>query len=515
MKKRVFNIHKLIGINVLLFFFISLFFGIVTIFQPYISFWEDINKHITKVNIEDIDLNRCVEQVTKRTYIGEDGEKVSNNLIKINLPSKETKATNLIKVTNRPHFYLDPHTCKKIRGKSFEISQFFDKIHTGRIFNSTIFRIIFGFMSVAVVFLSLTGVFLIFKNNYRNGKTKSLKGFYAKYHRLLFLYTLPIVFMFGLTGALFNLGIYSSPFITNYLTNGETSNILKVEKNILVDKDLKVYTSTKKVKTLELSTLYFEAKKQFDNVSFYAIHIYNYDDINARVKFIGYEPDKLFISSMTNESYVVLSGTTGKVLDKKDATQGSFVEKAFDSIFYLHYLRTFTDIPKILFSFICFMFLIGLIYAMILWLERAKKDNFTFKVLKPFSFTIILGSMTSFSLLLATNWLLKGYTSFSLGSNLFFTQEFIFYLAYLFIFLLILIQKDLYKTSKLSLYLSAIFMLIAVISHNINSGFNLISLYKKELFEIFYTDISFILFAIALFLIAFKLKKEYFTFDKR
>ena len=43
MKKRLFNIHKLIGVNVLLFFFISLFFGTLTIFQPYINLWEDSN----------------------------------------------------------------------------------------------------------------------------------------------------------------------------------------------------------------------------------------------------------------------------------------------------------------------------------------------------------------------------------------------------------------------------------------------------------------------------------------
>ena len=36
---------------------------------------------------------------------------------------------------------------------------------------------------------------------------------------------------FGLTGALFNLGVYSSPLITNYLTQGNTSNVLKVERN--------------------------------------------------------------------------------------------------------------------------------------------------------------------------------------------------------------------------------------------------------------------------------------------
>ncbi|XOB62743.1 PepSY domain-containing protein [Campylobacterota bacterium DY0563] len=516
MKKRLFNIHKLIGVNVLLFFFISLFFGIITIFQPYISFWEDSNKHISHINIEDIDLNRCVEQVNKRTYFGEDGKKVTNDLIKFNLPSKQTKATNLIRVVNRPHFYLDPHTCKKIRGKSFEISQFFDKIHTGKIFNSIIFKILFGFMSVAIVFLSLSGLFLIIKNNYRNGKTKSLKGFYAKYHRLLFLYTLPIVFMFGLTGALFNLGVYSSPLITKYLTNGETANILKVERNILVDKDLKIETPSKKVKTLNLSSLYFEAKKQFDNVSFYAMHVYNYNDINSKVKFIGYEPDKLFISSMTNESYVVLSGTTAEVLDKKVASQGSFVEKTLDSIFFLHYLRTFMDIPRVLFSLICFMFLIGLIYAMTLWLERAKKDKFTFKVLKPLSFTIILGSVVSFATLLASNWSLpNNFVSFSLNNKLYFTQEVFFYMVFVFVFLMIYIQKDLFKTTKLSLYISSFLMVFAVICHNIYSGFTLITLYKENLLEIFFTDIAFIVFAFIFFILAFKLKKEQFSFDKK
>ena len=128
MKKRLFNIHKFIGVNVLLFFFISLFFGILTIFQPYVNTWEDSKQHVNDIKISDIDLDKCLKQITKRTYFGEDGKKVRNDIISLSFPSIEVSATNLIRVRNRPNFYLDPNTCKRVRPKNFKISQFFDKM---------------------------------------------------------------------------------------------------------------------------------------------------------------------------------------------------------------------------------------------------------------------------------------------------------------------------------------------------------------------------------------------------
>lgn len=53
-------------------------------------------------------------------------------------------------------------------------------IHYGRIFKSLIAQMIFGFAAVAVVFLSLSGIVLIIKNNYKNKKTKSVKGFFCQ-----------------------------------------------------------------------------------------------------------------------------------------------------------------------------------------------------------------------------------------------------------------------------------------------------------------------------------------------
>ena len=79
-------------------------------------------QHITDINVEDINLDKCVKQITKRTYFGEDGKKIKNAIIKIRFPSKEVSATNLMRVTNRANFYIDPNTCKKVRPKTFTIS---------------------------------------------------------------------------------------------------------------------------------------------------------------------------------------------------------------------------------------------------------------------------------------------------------------------------------------------------------------------------------------------------------
>lgn len=512
MKKRLFNIHKLIGINIILFFFISLFFGALTIFQPYINLWEDKKKHFSTVEIENVNLDKCIKQVTKRTYVDENGQKMRKDFIKLNLAALEVRSTNLLQVKNRPNFYLDPNTCKRVRPKNFTISKFFDKIHTGRIFNSLLVSIIFGFASVAIVFLSISGIYLVIKNHYKNGKTKTVKGFFAKYHRLLLLYTLPLVFMFGVTGALFNLGVYSSPVITSYLTNGETSNVLKVEKNILVDKDLELLPRTKDVKTLNLNELYSKAKKQFSDIKFYEMQVYNYNDINAKVKFIGYEPNNYFISSIGNETYITLNGVTGQVINKKMAKDGSFTEKTLDSIFYLHYLRTFSDIPRIVFAFVCLVILFGIGTAMLLWLHRAKQDKFSYKVLNPSIYTLVLGSLLSASALFATSWTIpKQYLHFTLYEKLYNTQEVIFYAVFALFFIYVLIRKNQYKIIRDTLILSAIFLLTAVISHNMVSEISILSAYSLGLTEIFFVDIALLITSILLLLAYEKLPLKYFV----
>jgi len=512
MKKKLFNIHKLIGVNVILFFFLSLFFGILTIFQPYINLWEDSAKHIKHIEMKDIDLEKCLKQVTKRKYFQEDGSILKNDMHKLRLPAVEVTSNNLLRVTTRPNFYLDPNTCIKVKAKRFNISSFFDTIHRGRIFNSFIMRILFGFMSVAVVFLCLSGIYLIIKNNYRN-TAKSTKSHFAKYHRLLLLYTLPLIFMFGLTGALFNLGVYSTPLMTHYLTNGETINVLKVDKNVLNDVDLKIHEKSLKMKNMNLNELYTKAVDEFDDIRFYSMQIYNYQDINAKVKFIGYEPHNFFISSMINESYIVLDANNAEVLDKKMAADGTFTEKTLDAIFYLHYLRTFQDIPRIIFAIISMIMLVGLVYAMNLWLERAKKDKFSYKVLKPLSLSIILGSLVSASLLFAITWIIpKDYTSFILFDKLQVTHRVFFYLTYFFMFIYVFIKKEPISIIRNSFYISSALLMIAFFAHNFMSGFTIFRTYNEGMYEIFGTDIALLLVSIVLFIFAKRLPEKYIEF---
>ena len=516
MKKKLFNIHRLIGINIVLFFFVYLFFGILTIFQPYVNIWENTKMHIKEVNIENINLNKCFNQVRKRSYFGEKGEKLSNDLIKFNFPSKEVKANNLINIYNRPNFYLDPKTCKKVRIKAFTISKFFDSIHTGGgIFNSIFMKILFGFSSVAIVFLCLSGLLLIIRNSYKNKKTNSPKTFFAKYHRLILLYTLPLVLIFGVTGALFNLGVYSSPVITSYLSDGKTMNILSLDRNILVDPDLEIIKASQKVKSIKLNDLYLKAKKEFEDIVFYEMEVYNYNDINARVKFIGYEPKNIFISSVGNETYVVLNGNTAEVIDKKTADQGTFAEKTLDALFYLHYLRTFDDIPRVIFAFICMGILFGIVCSVLLWMKRSAKGNFSTKVMKPLIFTIIVGSILSSSLLFLTSWIIpKSYLYFSYNETLYYTQELLFYFTYVFVFIYILFKKSFYRITKHIVLLSGILFISSVIAHDYFSSFTMVKSFNLEIWEVFYTDLSLIIVGLLLIYSSYKLKEELFEENK-
>ena len=267
---------------------------------------------------------------------------------------------------------------------------------------------------------------------------------------------------------------------------------------------------SEKTKTISLNELYEKAQKEFDDIVIYSMHVYNHKDINARVKFIGYEPHNYFISSMTNKSYIVLDGVSGEILDKKSADQGSFTEKTLDAIFYLHYIRTFENLPRLIFGIIAILIFAGTVFSMNLWLERANKDKFTFKVLKPLSLTIALGSLVSASSLFAITWIIpKAYSSFTLFDELYFTHEFIFYVIYLLVFIYIFIKKDYYKTIQNCFYFSSLLLLIAFISHNIFSGYTIMSTFTSGMYEIFIMDVLLIIGSLLLFVVAKKLSRKY------
>ena len=266
---------------------------------------------------------------------------------------------------------------------------------------------------------------------------------------------------------------------------------------------------------MKLNLLYLKAKKEFESIVFYEMQVYNYNDINARVKFIGYEPKNYFISSVGNETYIVIDGNNGQILDKKTANQGSFAEKSLDALFFLHYLRTFDDIPRIIFAFLCFGILTGLVFSALLWMKRSAKDTFSTKVIKPLIFTIIMGSILSSTLLFLSTWLIpKSYLYFSYKDVLYYAQEILFYLTFIFVLIYILIKKDFFKVTKHVLVLSGYLLIAAVISHDYFSSFTMIDSFNLGIWEVFYTDLTLVFIGLLLIYSAFKIKEDFFEENK-
>jgi len=500
MRQKLYSIHKLIGINVALIFYISIFFGLLTIYKPYIHIWESKDKHFKTINIEDINLDKCVNKILtyKKNNYNDEGNK---NFTPIILPNINFTANNSIALLKKDGIDLNPYTCEEIKHKDFEISLFFEKLHYGGVGN-LIIKLLFGFASVAVLFLTLSGVILVIKTKYPNKKAKSVKSFFSKYHRVLLLYTIPLVIMFALTGALFNLGIYTSPLITKYLTKGETANVLAVEKNILRDKPLNIEKQNIHTPTKNLNELYLKAKSQFEDISFYKMELYNYNDKNARVKFIGYEPNNYFLSSVYNETNIVLDATNANIISKKLAEQGTFTEKLLDSLFYLHFLKTFNDLPRHIFILLSFFILVAITFSLTLYINRMKKDRLSYRVLQALIFTIILGSIFSTALVFATTYVIP--------EKFIYLQETIFYLSFVVLYLLLYFYRNLFISTKTILYSSAFVFFIALVCHYLATGYSIFRSFEEGLNEVFIMDLALVFFVIGLSFCANRLPKKYF-----
>jgi uncharacterized iron-regulated membrane protein len=498
MKQKLYNIHKIIGINVALIFYICTFFGLLTIYKPYIHIWESPEKHFKNIEIKDIDIDKCFNKIYE--YKIESLQDKSDETT-VFLPNIIFTANNTLSLRAKGGIELDPYTCEQIAGKSFEIADFFEDIHKGN-FSNLLVKILFGFASVAVLFLCLSGVFLILKVKYSNKKTTTSKGFFAKYHRLLLLYTIPLVLMFALTGALFNLGLYTSPLITNYLSSGETYNILKVEKNILQDDELEIKKAKSSLGNIDLNILYKKAKNEFEDISFYKMQVFNYKDSSSQVKFIGYEPKTYFLSSVYNETYILLEAKNGNIIAKKYAANGTDTEKIMDSLFYLHFLKSFEDFPRHIFLFLSLLILAGITFSLTLWLQRANKETVSYKILRPLIFSVISGSILASSILFASTYMLP--------IEYLFIQEPMFYITFLILFIYIKLKENIFKSFKFILYLSAFLLVSSVVTHDIFTSYSIITSYQDGLNEVFIMDCALLFSSIVLIILAIKLPEKFF-----
>lgn len=496
--------HTLLGLFAIFLFYISTYFGSITLFLPYLKAWELPSRHFSNQesyeHIIDMQLNKIVR---------ENRLNISN--IEIQLPSIQDDALKISSI-NQNSVYLNPYT-KEVLNTSNEfsmISQLFNKFHTGD--NIPIIGMkSMGISSIILIFLMISGIYLyILKKRTLKDSSKQNRNFRFKWHKYFGFLLTPYVIIFALTGSFLGFMLSNATPIALSATNYEKSNMSALVRPILFSQKANLETSQINAKPKQLKELYEIANKNYPELQITKINIYNYRLDNSQTMFSGYLKDeKARSSSRINPIYIVLNSNSGEVLEKKELENSHVMKKTLSAFYWLHFQTDENLFIRILFFIFGIIMLICLFFGYLIWAEKKlSKDSKYFEILNRFSLALMLGLIPSSAFMMVMYWIIP--------SNTFDKAIWVegsFYMAWSFYLFYCFKEESLNKILKIIFLSSSILFLLTAFLHEINIDIFLIELFKLELYSQFFIDFVFLIFSCCFYILYKKVDK--FSYYKR
>ncbi|MGB5919179.1 PepSY domain-containing protein, partial [Arcobacter sp.] len=332
-KQRLFRMHIAIGILFSSFMYISIFFGVFTILLPYIKTWEKPSRLIEKIDIRKIDYNSMINKVLENPDFPKDN-------ILINLPGN--MGDPAVTITHRfaKEHAFNPHTNKEINNETKEesnLADFLNQLHYGWPLK-TIGMIFLGFVAVGTLVLIITGLILIIIVKFKN-KGQNQQALFSKIHVKIFSWIFLPLTLITITGAVMNIGLITAGPMSQLLTKGEAKSIDAVVGKVLFAQNKPPKKSNEKAPMKKLSDLLIKAEKINPQLSFKQIKLINWNDKNAQVEIIGYNPYKPFFNGgIFNKPTIILSAVTGDLIKNQKVMDKQWPVFVAEGLFFLHFL---------------------------------------------------------------------------------------------------------------------------------------------------------------------------------
>ncbi|WP_044417406.1 PepSY-associated TM helix domain-containing protein [Halarcobacter anaerophilus] len=488
--KYLIKAHTIIGIFVIFFFFISTFFGTITVFKPYLNSWQNPSRHFEVLKNSNFDLDIAIPEALKE--LGNPQDKV-----KIELPSIQDRALS-VNFGFSQKVYINPYTNELINIKNEDnfLTTFFNNMHIN--LNLSRFgQTLMGLSSVAIIFLTISGVYLWLLN--RKTRVK-VKNSWFKWHKDLSLVILPYILIFALTGAVLGLMLSSSSAFAYSATNGKETVMAKLVRPIIFPAQGKVEKTGEVAPMENFSTLYKKAQELYPNLNITRINLYNWNDKNAQIIFNGYLQNNRILTSRVNRASITLNAQTGALIEKKGLEETHSISKFLSGFYFFHFLFDEEILVRLIYLIFGIVFAVSLVFGLLIWIEksRAKYKNHEsyFNFISKFTLAISIGLLPSTAFLLFLYWFLPfdilQRDTWLTGAFYSFLSFTLFYAVY---------EKDTLKGLKNFLYASSLFLFLAVLFHEIKMKLPFWESFSKNLPEIFWLDFSLVFFALIAFLI--------------
>ena len=323
-------------------------------------------------------------------------------------------------------------------------------------------------------------------------------------HRKIFIWTFAPFIIITLTGAMFNLGLKNSGFMTHIVSKGEASHHAQIAYPYLFPKPTMSTLNNEKTKMLPISELIIKARKIAPEVDYQKIKIINYGDSSALFILEGYNPYMPFLNGISNKPHVVLSGVDGKLIYQEKVLDRHWSAIFLDMILFLHFLFGVDIFTRLIIVILMIFSTFAVGFGVLLYLEKNSrkfpKEIPTYQGFGKLSLAVMIGVIPATGLLFVLQWLLP----FDMENRVL-IQKGLFATLWIATLTYSFYKLNSYKTAKEFLYLGGILFLLSPIIHFINSGFSPINLYLNEMYTILSVDIGLFIFGLILLFVAYKL----------
>lgn len=499
-KQRLQRIHVSVGISFSLLMYIAVFFGIFAIMLPYIQVWEKPSRHFQAADITKINYSNMIDPVISNP------DYPRNNIV-ITLPGYMNDPALKVSHQFMEPTVFNPKTEEKLdhEGDRSQLARFLNGMHYGRPLQQVGYTI-FGFMAVAVMFLIIGGLMLIYVFKYKhNGKNQQSK--FSSYHRRIFTWVFPPFIIITLTGALMCIGYSGSGPMTYIASKGETTIIQRITTPVLFPKEVPIEKQNNTVQMLPISELIKKAQEINPDVTLEKLRLINWKDSSARIKLEGYNPYYPFLNGIYNNPTLTLSAVDGTIISNIEVMDRHWSVLVSDATYFLHLLFGVDVNTRFFIALIMLSSCFAIGFGVMLWLEKKAKK---FKGKIPFyhgmgklSLAIMIGVIPSTALLFNLQWILP----ITLEDRLIWQQG-LFFNLWLITLFWAFYRINSYQASKELLFLGSILFLLAPILHLIISGFTPIKLYQNSMTTILSVDIALFIIGILLLIPAIKLPKN-------
>ncbi|QKF82595.1 PepSY-associated TM helix domain-containing protein [Halarcobacter ebronensis] len=487
--------HTIIGIFVLFFFFLSTYFGTITLLKPYLNSWQNPSRYFVDTS-KNIDLDSSINNALKQ--LGNPKDRVQ-----VELPSFKDRALSVnFGLSNK--VYVNPATGELLDTKLEDnfLSDFFNKMHIN-LNMSKVGQTLIGLSSIGIIFLTFTGVYLWLLN--RKNRVK-VKNFWFKWHKDLSLIAVPYIFAFAISGAFFGFTLGNSEFFTKSATNGKESSTGKVVRPIIYPPLAKVKMSNESAEMLSFLTLFNIAKEKYPELKITNINLFKWEDKNAQIVFSGYLQNNRILTGKVNRATVTLSGVNGELIDKKGLEKSHLISTFLSGFYFFHFIPDEGFVVRLLYFIFGIGFAISMVFGLLIWIEKSKSkvsiNGNYFSIFSKLIFASSLGIIPATTFVVLLYWLLP----FDIEDRATWLSGSFFAFWSFSLFLCVYIKKTLI-TLKIFTFFTTIFLILIFFVHQITTGFFIWELYFSNLKVAFYIDLTILAFSILLSILIFKIEK--------